>query len=91
MADRRLLTWSVSTMVTLFATAVTLAVAHAQGVCLLGGCAAATPDADMPDIAPIGVLIDKYMDIPDSAKGLRRRSIERLSPGRSWARLVHGD
>ena len=42
---------------------------HAQTACAAGGCAGPTPYPNMPDIAPIGVRIDKYMDIPESAKG----------------------
>src|SRR5262245_45861234 len=34
-----------------------------------GGGAAGEPYPNMPSIAPIGVRIEKYMDVPDSAKG----------------------
>jgi glyoxylase-like metal-dependent hydrolase (beta-lactamase superfamily II) len=41
----------------------------AQVGCMLGGCPAVTPYPNMPEIAPIGVRIDTYMDVPESAKG----------------------
>ena len=43
------------------------------------------PYANMPAIAPIGVRVDKYLDVPDLAKGpavIPRRATEH----RSWAR-----
>jgi len=42
--------------------------AHAQ-VGAIGAGAAGAPYPDMPPIAPIGVRIGKYMDVPDAAKG----------------------
>lgn len=49
--------------------ALTAAPASAQTACAEQGCASATPYANMPKIAPIGVRTEKYMDIPESGKG----------------------
>src|SRR5450432_767274 len=57
------------------ATLIGMALAAAVGV-MLGegksgrpGSAAATSFPNMPELAPIGVKIAKYMDVPESAKG----------------------
>src|SRR5215813_13128830 len=42
--------------------------AQATEPCRSPGCAG-TPYTDMPEIAPIGVHIDKYLDIPANARG----------------------
>lgn len=41
---------------------------EAHETCTAAGCAGA-PYADMPEIAPIGARIGKYLDIPESARG----------------------
>ena len=51
-----------------FLSASTIGSAHAQ-TGASGPGAAGAPYPDMPRIAPIGVRIGKYMDVPDSAKG----------------------
>ena len=39
---------------------------------------AGAPYANMPSIAPIGVRVDKYLDVPDFAKGPAVDAVEGL-------------